>query len=414
MKKTFLLLVLALSTTAQTCDFLDGSIGNNYPISKVKRHKQNLADIITNRNLEIIKKNNKSLRPSMYKNEIENSLKKRYPTLNTDHINIFVIDLSYIEGIFSDFYVQISSTSSGNYTGVINLTCMFKQEEQEAKRQKQNLADIITSSNLEIIKADNESTRPSTYKNEIRNSLKRKYPALNTDHIEIFVSDLRYIEGISSDFYVQISSTSSGNYTGVINLTCMFKQEEQEEQEAKKQKQKQKLSDIITSKNIKITNNESARPSAYAIEIKNFLKRKFPALNMDDIEVKVEPTSNSCGIVRIYGTSSSNYRGEVQINYTIEQLYKQNLQDTIREEDKDLGIIKLGNGYSIPLLDQIKDKLKRKFPALDLNDIEVKRFFNDNGTINSRLAWIYATSSGKYTGKALVGYDPWTSAAFSR
>ncbi|CDG49412.1 hypothetical protein [Cardinium endosymbiont of Bemisia tabaci] len=205
MKKIFSLLLLALSTTAQRCDFLDSSIDSNYRIGNAKRQKQNLADIITNGNLEIIKTDYESGIPS--DDETKNSLERKYPTLNTDDIKIVAYGISTID-ISNQFYVRIYST--GKYTGEVHLNCTIK-------RKKQKLSDIITITDLGIIDTDTKSEIPS--ENEIKNMLKRKYPTLNTDDITVGPSLTLYNK-------VRIHSIFSGNYTGDILLGYTIKQKQ--------------------------------------------------------------------------------------------------------------------------------------------------------------------------------------------
>ncbi|MGI2261823.1 DnaJ domain-containing protein [Candidatus Cardinium hertigii] len=347
-KKTFSLLLLAVSTTAQKCDFLEGSIGNNYSIRNAKKQKQQLSDIITIRDLGMVKADPHGFPSS---ENIKDILKKKYPTLNTDDIEIKA-SRDYYDGM-----VKIFSTSSGNYTGDILLTYTTKQ-------QKQKLSDIITIKDLGMVKAN---CYGFVSHEDIKDILKRKYPGLNTEHIHVFL----YTYGKGS---LCISSTSSGNYTGDILLTYTTKQ-------------KQKLSDIITIKDLGMVKADCyGYPSSEGI--KDILKRKYPALNTDEIEVYPDDS----GTVWIFSTSSGNYTGHILLNYTIKQ--KQKLSDIITI--KDLGMVK-ADSYGFVSSEDIKDILKKKYPTLNTDDIKV--YPDYYGTV-----WISSTYSGNYTGNILLTY----------
>ncbi|MGI2257415.1 hypothetical protein ACRRVD_02525 [Candidatus Cardinium hertigii] len=292
-KKIFFLLLLAVSTTAQKCDFLEGSIGNNYPIGNAKKQKQNLSDIITIRDLGMVKTDCYGL---VSHEGIKDILKRKYPALNTDDIEV---KSSLYYGT-----VLISSTFSGSYTGGILLTYTTKQ--------KQKLSDIITIKDLGMVKAGCYGFVASE---DIKDILKKKYPTLNTEHIHVFL----YTYGSGS---LCISSTASGNYTGDVLLTYTTKQKEQ----------KQKLTDIIKISHLEITNNDNQIERISAYEIKNILKGEYPELNTSHIEVSVDFYYGYI-LVTISSTSSGNYTGNIVFTCTIKQ--KQNSR--FDNSDKNFG-----------------------------------------------------------------------------
>ncbi|MGI2299650.1 hypothetical protein ACRRVC_03210 [Candidatus Cardinium hertigii] len=276
MKKILSLLLLALSTTAQRCDFLDSSIDSNYRIGNAKRQKQNLADIITTRDLGMVHTDPYSGRgPSS--EDIKDILKKRYPTLNTDHIEV-----SVHKYLHSDPFVSISSNYLGNYTGSIKLTYTTKQ--------KKKLSDIITIKDLGIIDIDTKSGIPS--ENEIKNILKRKYPTLNTDDIQVTLYDNL------NDCIICINSSPSGNYTGHIYISCTIKQ-------------KQELSDIITIKALGIIKTDRNGFPLFE-DIQDILKKRYPMLNLKGLECTIFPLLRK---IIISPTNNSDYAGSVTLDY---------------------------------------------------------------------------------------------------
>ncbi|WP_158696771.1 glycosyl hydrolase family 18 protein [Mesoplasma florum] len=322
-----------------------GSVNVTFTIQVVK---PNLSSVLINTNLGSLQDNNTSTIQA-------NILAK--------NSNLLASDIS-IDSI-TQTSARVNSTSSGRYTGSVNVTFTIQVV-------KPNLSSVLINTNLGSLQDNNTST--------IQASILAK-------NSNLLASDIS-IDSITQTS-ARVNSTSSGRYTGSVNVTFIINGTKPE---------KTNLTNVITNQNI-----TTVLPNADPDIILNALVKDNTKLNSN--------------YVRIYDTgfNSSSGWGWARVTSTDENVYinpKDGYLNLTFKVDENLLAIDLAsvitntNLGTLDILDEItiKNQLTKLNPNLEVNHVDINNITETSAIVTSN-------NPSKYKGSINITFKLDTSKA---
>ncbi|AGY41432.1 Chitinase [Mesoplasma florum W37] len=327
-------------------DFIyNGSLTVVFTIQAIK---PNLSSVITKKDLGILSDNNVLT--------IQQAVIKLNPKLTTKDINITSI---------TQTSARVNSTSAGRYTGSVNVTFTIQVV-------KPNLSSVLINTNLGSLQDNNTST--------IQASILAK-------NSNLLASDIS-IDSITQTS-ARVNSTSSGRYTGSVNVTFIINGTKPE---------KTNLTNVITNQNI-----TTVLPNADPDIILNALVKDNTKLNSN--------------YVRIYDTgfNSSSGWGWARVTSTDENVYinpKDGYLNLTFKVDENLLAIDLAsvitntNLGTLDILDEItiKNQLTKLNPNLEVNHVDINNITETSAIVTSN-------NPSKYKGSINITFKLDTSKA---
>ncbi|AVN62372.1 hypothetical protein CG001_01780 [Mesoplasma coleopterae] len=314
----------------------------------VQAKKPNLSSVITEKDLGIISDNNALT--------IQQAVIKLNPKLTSKDISITSI---------TQTSARVNSTSSGRYTGSVNVTFTIQVV-------KPNLSSVLINTNLGSLQDNNVSTIQA---------------AVLAKNSNLLASDI-LIESITQTS-ARVNSTSSGRYTGSVNVTFTINGTKPE---------KTNLTNVITNQNI-----TTVLPNADPDIILNALVKDNSKLNAN--------------YVRIYDTgfNSSSGWGWARVTSTDENVYinpKEGYLDLTFKVDENLlatdlaSVITNTNLGTLDKLDEItiKSQLAKLNPNLEVNYVDINNITETSAIVTSN-------NPSKYKGSVNITFKLDTSKA---
>ncbi|WP_164703969.1 glycosyl hydrolase family 18 protein [Mesoplasma entomophilum] len=310
----------------------------------IQAKKPNLSSVITEKDLGILSDNNALT--------IQQAVIKLNPKLTSKDISITSI---------TQTSAKVNSTSSGRYTGSVNVTFTING----TKPEKTNLANVITNQNITTV-------LPNADPDIILNALVKDNSKLDSNYVRIYDAGFNSSSGWG---WARVTSTDENVYInpkeGYLDLT--FKVDEN------------LLATDLAS--VIINTNLGTLDKLDEITIKSQLAKLNPNLEVNYVDVN--------NITEVSATVTSNnpskYKGSVSIIFKLDTSKAVPLASVLKQTS--LGTLNSTDE------DTIKQAIKSKNPSIDINAIEI-----DAQSITTLNALVKSTDPTKYSGSVEIEY----------
>ncbi|ATZ19466.1 chitinase [Mesoplasma entomophilum] len=310
----------------------------------IQAKKPNLSSVITEKDLGILSDNNALT--------IQQAVIKLNPKLTSKDISITSI---------TQTSAKVNSTSSGRYTGFVNVTFTING----TKPEKTNLANVITNQNITTV-------LPNADPDIILNALVKDNSKLDSNYVRIYDAGFNSSSGWG---WARVTSTDENVYInpkeGYLDLT--FKVDEN------------LLATDLAS--VIINTNLGTLDKLDEITIKSQLAKLNPNLEVNYVDIN--------NITEVSATVTSNnpskYKGSVNIIFKLDTSKAVPLASVLKQTS--LGTLNSTDE------DTIKQAIKSKNPSIDINAIEI-----DAQSITTSNALVKSTDPTKYSGSVEIEY----------
>ncbi|ATZ20872.1 glycosyl hydrolase family 18 protein [Mesoplasma coleopterae] len=310
----------------------------------VQAKKPNLSSVITEKDLGIISDNNALT--------IQQAVIKLNPKLTSKDISITSI---------TQTSARVNSTSSGRYTGSVNVTFTING----TKPEKTNLTNVITNQNITTV-------LPNADPDIILNALVKDNSKLNANYVRIYDTGFNSSSGWG---WARVTSTDENVYInpkeGYLDLT--FKVDEN--------LLATDLASVITNTNL------GTLDKLDEITIKSQLAKLNPNLEVNYVDINNITETSAI----VTSNNPSKYKGSVNITFKLDTSKAVPLSSVLKE--RNLGTLNSTDENTI------KQAIKSKNPNIDINAIGI-----DSQSITTSNALVKSTDPTKYSGSVEIEY----------
>lgn len=297
----------------------------------IQARKPSLSSLITKKDLGILPDNNSLT--------IQQAIIKLNPKLTSKDISITSINQTS---------ARVNSTSSGRYTGSVNVTFNI----DGTKPEKTNLENVITNKNITTV-------LPNADPDVILNALVKVNPKLNSNYVRIYDAGFNSSSGWG---WARVTSTDENIYInpkqGYLDLTFIVDENLLATD----------LASVITNTNL------GTLDKLDETTIKNQLVKSNPNLEVNYVDINnITQTSAT-----VTSNNPSKYKGSVNITFKLDTSKAIPLSSALKETS-------LGTLTSTDE-DTIKQAIKLKNSSIDINAIGI-----DSQSITTSNALVIST-----------------------